>query len=42
MDEAMLTRVVEQVRTLVETRYVFPSVAAAVSEVLAGGLAQGR
>jgi C-terminal processing protease CtpA/Prc len=42
MDEAELTHVVSQVRALVEARYVFPDVAAAVSQVLAEELAQGR
>ena len=42
MDEAELTHVVEQVRALVETHYVYPDVAAAVSRVLAEGLAEGR
>ena len=42
MDESELTRVVGQVGALVEAHYVFPDVAAAVSRVLAGGLAEGR
>ncbi len=42
MDEAELTHVVEQVRALVETHYVYPDVAAAVSRVLTEGLAEGR
>ena len=42
MDESELTRVVGQIRTLVEAHYVFPDVAAAVSLVLADGLAEGR
>jgi Peptidase family S41/N-terminal domain of Peptidase_S41 in eukaryotic IRBP len=42
MDEAELTGVVNQVRTLVETHYIFPEVAAKVSGVLAAGLADGR
>ena len=42
MDESELTRVVGQIRTLVEAHYVFPDVAAAVSRVLAAGLAEGR
>ena len=42
MDEPELTRVVGQVGALVEAHYVFPDVAAAVSQVLADGLAEGR
>jgi C-terminal processing protease CtpA/Prc len=42
MDEAELAGVVDQVRTLVEEHYIFPEVAAKVSEVLAAGLAGGR
>jgi N-terminal domain of Peptidase_S41 in eukaryotic IRBP len=42
MDEPELTRVVGQVGVLVEAHYVFPDVAAAVSRVLADGLADGR
>jgi N-terminal domain of Peptidase_S41 in eukaryotic IRBP len=42
MDESELTRVVGQVGALVEAHYVFPDVAAAVSRVLADGLAEGR
>jgi Peptidase family S41/N-terminal domain of Peptidase_S41 in eukaryotic IRBP len=42
MDESELTRVVDEIRTLVEAHYVFPDVAAAVSRVLADGLAEGR
>src|SRR5260370_4968293 len=42
MDEAEVTRVVEQVRTLVETHYLYPDIAATVSRVLAEGLAEGR
>ena len=42
MDEPELTRVVGQVGALVEAHYVFPDVAAAVSRVLADGLAEGR
>src|SRR5262245_35572751 len=42
MDEAEVVRIVGQVRELVEAHYVFPDVAAAVSRVLAGGLAEGR
>jgi len=42
MDEAELTDVVEQVRALVETHYIFPEVATKASGVLAAGLAGGR
>jgi Peptidase family S41/N-terminal domain of Peptidase_S41 in eukaryotic IRBP len=42
MDETELTEVVEQVRALVEAHYLYPQVAAAVSQVLAQGLAEGR
>lgn len=42
MHEAELREVVGQVRALVETHYVHPDVAAAVSRVLAEGLAEGR
>ena len=42
MDEPELTRVVGQVCALIEAHYVFPDVAAAVSRVLADGLAEGR
>jgi peptidase S41-like protein len=42
MDEAEVTRVVEQVRSLVETHYLFPDVARAASRVLAESLAHGR
>ena len=42
MNEAELTHVVEQVRALVETHYVYPDVAAAVSGVLTEGLVEGR
>jgi C-terminal processing protease CtpA/Prc len=42
MDETELADVVDQVRALVEAHYVFPEVAAKVSEVLAAGLASGR
>jgi Peptidase family S41/N-terminal domain of Peptidase_S41 in eukaryotic IRBP len=42
MDETELVRVVGQVGGLVEEHYVFPEVAAAVSGVLAKGLAEGR
>jgi len=42
MDEAEVAHVVGQVRALVEAHYVFPDAAAAVSRVLAEGLAEGR
>ncbi|MEP7026272.1 MAG: S41 family peptidase [Actinomycetota bacterium] len=42
MDEEELADVVSQVRALVEANYVYPEVAAAVSRMLAEGLAQGR
>jgi len=42
MDEAELTRIVGQVRALVEAHYIHPDVAAATSRVLAEGLAGGR
>jgi len=42
MDESELTRIVGQIRTLVAAHYVFPDVAAAVSRVLADGLAEGQ
>ncbi|MGH3156157.1 MAG: S41 family peptidase [Streptosporangiaceae bacterium] len=42
MDEAELANVVGQVAELVQTHYVFPDVAEAVSAVLAEGLAAGR
>lgn len=42
MEEAELSQVVDQVRTLVEDRYVFPEVAATVSAALAAGLAGRR
>jgi len=42
MDEPELTRIVGQVCALVEAHYVFPDMAAAVSRVLADGLAGGR
>src|SRR5580692_2970816 len=42
MDEAELADVVDQVRALVETHYIFPEVAAKVSGALAAGLAGGR
>jgi C-terminal processing protease CtpA/Prc len=42
MDEPEVAQVVGQIRALVETHYVYPDVAAAVSQVLAEGLAEGR
>jgi Peptidase family S41/N-terminal domain of Peptidase_S41 in eukaryotic IRBP len=42
MDESELTRVVSEIRALVEAHYLFPDVAAAVSRALADGLAEGR
>ena len=42
MDETDLARVVGQTRALVEEHYIFPDVAAAVSGVLAAGLAERR
>jgi hypothetical protein len=42
MDDAQVTDVVERVRALVETRYVFPEVAAQVCDVLTAGLAERR
>jgi C-terminal processing protease CtpA/Prc len=42
MHEAEVAHVVGQVRALVEAHYIFPDAAAAVSRVLAEGLAQGR
>jgi hypothetical protein len=42
MDGAELRRVVDQVRALVAAHYIHPDVAAAVSQVLAEGLADGR
>src|SRR5258708_32971509 len=42
MDEGEMTRVVEQVRAVVEALYLYPDVAAAVSRVLAEGLGEGR
>lgn len=42
MREAELAQVIGRVRALVEQHYVFPSVADAVSAVLAEGLAEGR
>jgi hypothetical protein len=41
-NEADPADVVRKVRALLETRYVFPDIAATVSGVLAGGLAAGR
>lgn len=37
-----MAHVVEQVRALVETHYLYPGIASAVSRVLAEGLAEGR
>jgi hypothetical protein len=42
MDETELAHVVGQTRALVEEHYIFPEVAAAVSGVLAAGLAEHR
>lgn len=42
MAETELADIVDQVRALVEEHYIFPEVAAKVSEVLAAGLAGGR
>jgi peptidase S41-like protein len=42
MDKADMSHVIEQVRVLVETRYLYPDIAATVSRVLAEGLAEGR
>jgi C-terminal processing protease CtpA/Prc len=42
MDEAELARVVDQVRMLIDAHYLYPDVAAALSRVLADGLAEGR
>jgi Peptidase family S41/N-terminal domain of Peptidase_S41 in eukaryotic IRBP len=42
MDEAEMTQIVGQVRVLVETRYLYPDIAATVSRVLAEGLGEGR
>jgi hypothetical protein len=42
MDEAEVAQVVGQVRALVETHYLYPDIAAAVSGVLAEGLGEGR
>jgi hypothetical protein len=42
MDETELADVVDQVRALVQERYIFPDVAAKVSAVLAAGLAGRR
>jgi hypothetical protein len=42
MDETELAHVVGQTRALVEEHYIFPDVAAAVSGVLAAGLAERR
>jgi hypothetical protein len=42
MDKAEVTHVVEQVRALIQTHYLYPDVAATVSRVLAEGLGEGR
>lgn len=42
MDPNEVTRVVQEVRALVESRYVYPDVAARIAAVLAEGLADGR
>jgi hypothetical protein len=42
MDETELADVVDQVRALVQERYIFPDAAAKVAGVLAAGLAGGR
>jgi hypothetical protein len=42
MDRSEVTRVVQEVRTLVEERYVFPGIGAEVAQVLAKGLAEDR
>src|SRR5215469_13915366 len=42
MTDEETSRIVEHVRTLVETHYVFPDVATAVSHTLAEALAAGR
>jgi hypothetical protein len=42
MDQAEMAHVVGQVRALIETRYLYPDIAATVSRVLAEGLAEGR
>ena len=42
MDQHEVTRVVQEVQTLVEARYVYPGIGAQVAQVLATGLAEGR
>lgn len=42
MDTHEADSVVEEVITLIETHYLYPDVAAAVSQALAAGLAEGR
>jgi len=42
MDRSEVTRVVQEVRALVEGRYVYPGTGAEVAQVLARGLAEGR
>jgi hypothetical protein len=42
MDPNEVTRVVQEVRALVESRYVYPDVGVRVAAVLAEGLADGR
>lgn len=42
MPEEQVSQIIDRVRTLVETHYVFPDVGTAVSQVLAGAVAAGR
>ena len=42
MDQNEVTRVVHEVQSLVEARYVYPRIGAQVAQVLATGLAEGR
>ena len=42
MDQHEVTRVVHEVQSLVEARYVYPRIGAQVAQVLATGLAEGR
>jgi C-terminal processing protease CtpA/Prc len=42
LDSTELVGIIGQVRTLVETHYLFPDIAATVSGILAAGLADGR
>jgi hypothetical protein len=42
MDRSEVTRVVQEVRTLVKGHYVYPGIGAEVVQVLAKGLAEGR